>query len=339
MTERRSPRRGSRRRAAVAPHYESYFLKAHHPAEPRALWLRHTVHQRPGEPKTASLWLTLFDAPLPTPVRAGKVTVGGGRAGRPADGLYRASAAAERRTRSRARRARLARRSTPRGTSRSDRRRAELRHLPADWMYGATLPQTKSRHAAPGRAFQRPPRQRARRQRLGAACSATTGAREHAERWIWMHCGQFEGRGRTRGSSSSLGRVRVGPRRPPVARQRRALARRRAIAPRRPAPRPRDEGRRDADTARASSSPATASASRARSPRPRDRSCWRYADPDRARAPQRALVDRRPAPAGAPRRRRRGACSTAPRRGLVRARDARDRPRPRGPALRRRRAR
>jgi hypothetical protein len=56
--------------AAGAPHYESYFLKGAHPSEPKAFWLRHTVHQRPGLPATASLWLTLFDASASEPVRA-----------------------------------------------------------------------------------------------------------------------------------------------------------------------------------------------------------------------------------------------------------------------------
>jgi hypothetical protein len=31
-----------------AGHYESYFVKAHHPTEPKAFWLRHTVPPAAG---------------------------------------------------------------------------------------------------------------------------------------------------------------------------------------------------------------------------------------------------------------------------------------------------
>src|SRR5215207_4995878 len=45
----------------VAPskgHYESFYLKASAPGGGRSIWLRHTTHQRPGEPVQGSLWLT-----------------------------------------------------------------------------------------------------------------------------------------------------------------------------------------------------------------------------------------------------------------------------------------
>ena len=31
-----------------AGHYESFYLKACHPAEPLGVWIRYTVHKRPG---------------------------------------------------------------------------------------------------------------------------------------------------------------------------------------------------------------------------------------------------------------------------------------------------
>ena len=55
-------------------HYESFYIKATRPGGGRALWIRHTVHQRPDEPRTASLWFTSFDAEQPSP-RATKLTV------------------------------------------------------------------------------------------------------------------------------------------------------------------------------------------------------------------------------------------------------------------------
>ncbi len=46
---------------AAAGHYESFYLKAAHPSQPRGLWLRYTVHKPPGAAATGSLWFTLFD--------------------------------------------------------------------------------------------------------------------------------------------------------------------------------------------------------------------------------------------------------------------------------------
>jgi len=42
--------------------YESYYLRAAHPAEPLGVWIRYTVHKRPGAQPDGSLWFTLFDA-------------------------------------------------------------------------------------------------------------------------------------------------------------------------------------------------------------------------------------------------------------------------------------
>src|SRR3712207_1514714 len=61
--------------AERAGHYESFYLKACHPEEPRALWIRHTVFKRPGEAPVGSLWCTLFDAAWDRPA-AFKETLG-----------------------------------------------------------------------------------------------------------------------------------------------------------------------------------------------------------------------------------------------------------------------
>ncbi len=42
-----------------AGHYESFYVKAPTPQGGRGVWIRHTVHKRPGEAPSASLWLTL----------------------------------------------------------------------------------------------------------------------------------------------------------------------------------------------------------------------------------------------------------------------------------------
>jgi len=44
-------------------HYESWFMRANHPAEPKALWLRHTFFRPAGNPEAAcgELWAAWFD--------------------------------------------------------------------------------------------------------------------------------------------------------------------------------------------------------------------------------------------------------------------------------------
>lgn len=42
--------------------YESFYVRAVDPRRPRSVWLRHTVHQAPGEQAVGSVWVTLFDA-------------------------------------------------------------------------------------------------------------------------------------------------------------------------------------------------------------------------------------------------------------------------------------
>ena len=59
--------------ARGAGHYESFYLKACHPSEPLGLWIRHTVHKRPGADPRGSLWFTLFDGRRPS--RAVKQTL------------------------------------------------------------------------------------------------------------------------------------------------------------------------------------------------------------------------------------------------------------------------
>ncbi len=61
--------------APKAGHYESFYLKAARPGGGRAVWIRHTVHKRPGQPPKGSLWFTQFDRDSPAP-QATKFTVG-----------------------------------------------------------------------------------------------------------------------------------------------------------------------------------------------------------------------------------------------------------------------
>ncbi len=196
--------------AADAPHYESYYLKARHPERAQAFWLRYTVHHPPNEPPTASLWLTLFDADLPAPV-ATKATVPAGQLTAGGEALIRIGESELRRDRASGAIASA-------GVDAAwdlafSSAEPELPHLPAGWMYGAPLPRTKSLTPFPAARFDG-------RLRVGEHDLQLDGwigmvghnwGAEHAERWIWMHCGQFEGRGSDTWIDLVLGRIRVGP--------------------------------------------------------------------------------------------------------------------------------
>ena len=187
------------------PHYESYFIKARHPAEPRAFWMRHTVHQRPGEPRTASIWLTLFDATADEPVVAGKHTVG--TVTQPPGGYIEIDGSVVEPGR-----AHGALRSPSLDTDWDftiASSEPELRHLPIDRMYEAKVPRTKSVTPHPAALFSG---------RIGSwdledwvGVSSHNWGSEHAERWIYLHCGQFAGHGRDTWLEMTIGRIRLGP--------------------------------------------------------------------------------------------------------------------------------
>lgn len=161
-----------------AGHYESYFVKGHHPTEPLAFWLRHTVHQRPGETPTGSLWLTLFDG---DEVTAGKQTFEGVRA--PRDGYIAIGPAV---LSDHHGKGKLTSHTLDAGWSFTyEGTHDEQRHLPHAWMYERPLPRTKSGTPHPGVTF---------RGRVGPCrvdgwrglVSHNWGS-QHAERWIWLH--------------------------------------------------------------------------------------------------------------------------------------------------------
>lgn len=185
---------------AGAPHYESFYLKACHPQQPLGVWVRYTVHVRPGAQPTGSLWFTLFDATAEAPL-ARKVTVAGPTAGgeewiRVGDALLAdgvASGSAE----DASWELRFASAEPP------------LLHLPRPWMYTARLPRTKLLSPRPAATFDG-------RVSVGERELELAGWRgmvghnwgtQHAERWIWLH-------GITPGGDwldAAIGRVKLGP--------------------------------------------------------------------------------------------------------------------------------
>ena len=122
-------------------HYESFYIKATRPGGGQAIWIRHTVHKRPGAELDGSVWFTLFDADAPGP-RATKVTVPAARVSAPAGELIEVAGA------SLGPGTRDGRGSTPRSSRRagscgSSRGPDAFRHLPYEFLYRAPLPKTK----------------------------------------------------------------------------------------------------------------------------------------------------------------------------------------------------
>jgi hypothetical protein len=184
---------------ARAGHYESFYLKLCHPAEPLGAWIRYTVHKRPGAEPTGSLWFTLFEATGP---RAAKLTAPGPQTGE-GDWLRVGEA-----------------RIGPDGASGSigddvawrlalEEAEQPLFHLPAAWLYRARLPRTKLLSPAPAAAFSGRLTVDGREIDVGGwrGMAGHNWGAQHAERWIWLHGLTEDGDW----LDAAIGRVKVGP--------------------------------------------------------------------------------------------------------------------------------
>jgi hypothetical protein len=167
-------------------HYESFFVRAVDPEQPRAAWIRYTVHKRPDVEPVGSLWCTLFDAEQDRPIAVketrpgpqatdwitiGAATLGPGHAHGSASGQGR-EAAWELETAG---------------------AEPPLRHLPREWLYRAPLPRTKLESPLPDATV-------SGWVEAGGRHVAVQGwrgmvghnwGRAHAERWIWLHATAF----------------------------------------------------------------------------------------------------------------------------------------------------
>jgi hypothetical protein len=165
--------------------YESFYLRAVSPEEPVGVWIRYTVHKRPGQPPRCSVWCTVFDASSGRPFMAklttddlhapagGWIAVGGSQM-TPTDAQGSCGEAS---------------------WSLSFRsEEPELRHLSPGWLYRAPLPRTKLSSPLPAARFngmlELPDRTIELRDWPGMV-GHNWGA-EHAERWIWLHAVVFE---------------------------------------------------------------------------------------------------------------------------------------------------
>jgi hypothetical protein len=164
-----------------AGHYESWYVKACSPDAPLAVWIRYTVHKKPGEEPTGSVWFTLFETgaggplaaketvPAPTTGERDWVRVGGEAGIGDGRAFGWAGSAWWELT--------------------YESPEPPLFHLPSNWMYGARLPKTKLCSPLPAAYVNG-------RLGVGDRTISIDGWRgmighnwgsEHAERWIWLH--------------------------------------------------------------------------------------------------------------------------------------------------------
>jgi hypothetical protein len=194
---------------ADAGHYESFYLKAAAPEGGRAIWIRHTVHKRPGEDPTGAVWMTWFDAGRPGPLAA-KRQVGADEISVPGNTYIRVaeSEIAPGRVQG----------EIEDGASASWSLRFKdhggpLYHFPAQWMYERPLPRTKLLSPHPCASFDGILDVGGERVVLDAwpgMVGHNWGA-EHADSWIWIH-GATVGDDGSRGYVDlGAGRVRLGP--------------------------------------------------------------------------------------------------------------------------------
>jgi hypothetical protein len=189
-------------------HYESFYLRAVHPSEPRGVWIRYTVGVRPGRPPTGQLWFTWFDRGAPGP-RAVRVDTGPPSSG---DGDWirlGESVFGPRSVTGMATSDGCSARWSLRFTGSAE----PLRHLPKPWMYTARLPRTKLLSPLPVAAFSGSVEVDGEQIDI-AGWPGMVGhnwGEQHAEQWIWLHGLGFDGKGADTWLDAAVGRVRLGP--------------------------------------------------------------------------------------------------------------------------------
>jgi hypothetical protein len=156
------------------PFYESFYLTAHDPGAPRALWLRHTVWKSPDGPAVGSVWRTLFDLDGPHGDKWSTPDLGSGPLIRVGDSLLEPDRA-----------------TAPGWEIAWTGDDPAFPHLPVSFLYAAPLPRTKSVSLRPRLTFTGHVRVDDR----DVDVTGWTGmlghnwGSEHAERWIWLRGG------------------------------------------------------------------------------------------------------------------------------------------------------
>jgi hypothetical protein len=195
--------------AERAGHYESFYIKACRPGGGRAIWIRHTVHKRPGAEAMGSIWFTLFDTGAEGP-QATKVTVPPAELSVPVGGWISVADATIGPGRAT-------------GSIETDSLRASwtlafagdeepCKYLPADWLYRAPVPRTKFVAPYPSARFEGTVEVDGVADEV-AAWPGMVGhnwGSEHAERWVWLEGTGFAEDGDI-WFDAGAARVRLGP--------------------------------------------------------------------------------------------------------------------------------
>ncbi len=171
--------------AAKAGHYESFYIKACRPGGGQGIWIRHTVHKRPGAEPDASIWFVLFDREAGEP-RATKATVPAAELSAPV-GLWirvdRAEIGPGRASGS------IATEALKASWDLAFAGDAEpCKYLPADWLYEAPVPRTKFVAPFPSARFDGRVEIDGREIELEGwpGMIGHNWGSEHAERWVWL---------------------------------------------------------------------------------------------------------------------------------------------------------
>ena len=190
-------------------HYESFYVKACRPGGGQGIWIRHTVHKRPGAEPNASIWFTLFDREAEGP-RATKATVPAGELSVPAGGWIRVADAEIGPGRARGA---VGGDSLTASWDLSFSGDAEPCHyLPSERLYETRLPKTKFVAPFPDARF-------SGRVEIDGEAIELDGwpgmighnwGTEHAERWVWLEGTGFEGSPGTYFDTGAA-RIRLGP--------------------------------------------------------------------------------------------------------------------------------
>src|SRR6476659_373115 len=171
--------------AAKAGHHESFYIKACRPGGGQGIWIRHTVHKRPGAEPSASIWFCLFDREADGP-RATKVTVPAGRLSVPGGGWVKVDGAEIGPGRAVGGVHTDALSASWEPTFSGD---AEpCKYLPSDRLYDTRLPKTKFVAPYPDARFNGKLELDGETIELGdwPGMIGHKWGTEHAERWVWL---------------------------------------------------------------------------------------------------------------------------------------------------------
>jgi len=192
-----------------AGHYESFYIKACHPSGGMGIWIRHTVHKRPGAEPTASVWFTLFDARAAAP-KATKVTVPPSELSSGGDFYIRVGDAVLEDGKAQGRIETTALSASWDLTFADDSE--PFYFLPRQWMYKTKLPKTKFLSPYPASHFDGEVTVGGERIDLAGwpGMIGHNWGSEHAERWVWIQGAAFADRPRDTYFDAGAARIKVG---------------------------------------------------------------------------------------------------------------------------------